>query len=812
MGVKDKHATHCNVLLERLFSASDAAAQMDALRAIKNAAIGNRAKKHAFAQSEQLADLLGRVLAADDAAAPAPLKETAAIVVGTLAGASPRLRASEQIRRALEAAVVASSASSSASSSGAASSNVAHAGLVAAALRALRDYAAAVAVTPALAAALVALLAVDAPSNANANANANNANANALATHAAALATALAAAAAAPNQALLADAGALAALLACAAAASATTRLHDAALDALAALVRANAAAAQRLVALFAGPERSVALLLRLLNEARQPMTRLLAAQCLSNLYKVVALDNQRFPELLLLPTLIQLFAESAVAKPDNLALLERAPRVFSDLVEDSESLQKLALDGGAIAKLAELLLSPQVRSSVYGGAALVTSGGDGMIQDLDSDAAVAAGKASKLLGGGGGSGSKTGIVGGGSGIDADNSDAISGSKTYETVAESCLLAISSVCSLREDCRKQVIDAKLLPLIVTALSNPSTKLRSAACKCTRSLSRSVKNLRTSLVDAGIASPLFILLNDPNIQVQTSASATLCNIVLDFSPMKKTVIENGGVEQIVKLVASDDYQLKLNSVWALKNLLYQAGSDIKSRVMEELGWDVLKRLIHDPRVGIQEQSLNLLRNLVCGKEDDIDTAFSGFGEAALSVLFDKKLSNHTRVSSDYDGVILQTLYIIVNIATGNERHKGLIVGSDLIMGNVLKLMNHEKSLIRLATVWCVLNLTEPDDSHPKFSQERLIRLKAFGFLEQLKNMLLDSDPDVRDRVKTALKNLGVSSDSSSSTRLHVTNDASGGLDLMDIDDGAGGPAGIQMEGMQDLSAYLSGRSG
>ncbi|KAJ3076369.1 Armadillo repeat-containing protein 8 [Rhizoclosmatium hyalinum] len=269
-------------------------------------------------------------------------------------------------------------------------------------------------------------------------------------------------------------------------------------------------------------------------------------------------------------------------------------------------------------------------------------------------------------------------------------------------------------------------------------------------------------------------------------------------------MKKTVIESGGVERLVALIdgcikAGSDGpdQVLLNSIWALKNLLYQAGSDVKRKVMEELGWDMLKKLIFDQRIGIQEQAINLLRNLVCGKEDDIDTVFSGFGEAALSILFDKKLTEPSNLSTEYDKVVLQTLYVVVNIATGSERHKGLVVGSHGLMTNVLKFMNHEAPLIRLATVWCILNLTEPDDLYPKLSHDRLDQLRAYGFHEQLQKMLADSDPDVRDRVKTALKNLG--------------GYGADGLDLMDID---GRHVGMEMEGIQDLSSYLAGggRSG
>ena len=135
---------------------------------------------------------------------------------------------------------------------------------------------------------------------------------------------------------------------------------------------------------------------------------------------------------------------------------------------------------------------------------------------------------------------------------------------------------------------------KILPLIVSSLANADVGVRVAACACARSLSRSVKNLRTSLVDAGISAPLLDLLFDNDDRVKKIATATLCNIVLDFSPMKKSVIERGGVQRIVQLLKMDDLDIKLNCAWALKNMLFHADIEMKKRIMSHLGWDSLLR--------------------------------------------------------------------------------------------------------------------------------------------------------------------------------------------------------------------------
>lgn len=108
----------------------------------------------------------------------------------------------------------------------------------------------------------------------------------------------------------------------------------------------------------------------------------------------------------------------------------------------------------------------------------------------------------------------------------------------YSKRLESVFLVTLELSSTNEEVRKTIVDSKLLQLIIEALSTEDSALKIAACRCVRNLSRSVKNLRTSLFDAGISKPLIRLLLDASTDVQITACATLCNMVLEFTPLKK----------------------------------------------------------------------------------------------------------------------------------------------------------------------------------------------------------------------------------------------------------------------------------
>jgi hypothetical protein len=118
---------------------------------------------------------------------------------------------------------------------------------------------------------------------------------------------------------------------------------------------------------------------------------------------------------------------------------------------------------------------------------------------------------------------------------------------------ESVLLALAAIAGDQDALRKMVIEMGAATHIIEALvpyresneqgasssakdGNPDSVLI-AACKVTRSLSRSVSVLRTSLIDHGVAQPIFELLTHPNVKVQIAATEVITNLVLDVSPMR-----------------------------------------------------------------------------------------------------------------------------------------------------------------------------------------------------------------------------------------------------------------------------------
>ncbi|KAI8903788.1 armadillo-type protein [Gorgonomyces haynaldii] len=480
-------------------------------------------------------------------------------------------------------------------------------------------------------------------------------------------------------------------------------KMQEAALDCLSCLCKDNPQISQQ-VAQYTNKlgERFIHVLFSFVRDTRQ-MIRLSALTCITYIFKTGSLPQDLSPKIMtmLLPTVIRLFGEPGSINSEtinkNTFQLDKACTVFAILVQDNAELQNAAVEGDAISRTASIIqcLSPLLS------------------QELQTPKMLQANQHNIRL------------------------------------LTSCLNAVSSIASNTEDARRQVIEQKLLPDIISGLKFVDTAVRVAACKCCRSLSRSVKNLRTSLMDAGLAQPLFDLLYDYDLEVKITASATLCNIILDFSPMKQVVIGQGGVKRLVELLRDPHTTLRLNAVWALKNMLFQTEYAIKVAVVQELTWNGLLSLLNDSELQIQEQSMCLLRNLACGSVRDIEFVFNGLGEHHLLSLLETKMNASTEI-------LVQALYVLVNIGIGNMIHKEAIMKHQPILDKIMQNLHHSSPLVRVASIWCIINLTWVEDPG---AERRIAILKDTGVVQKLEYLVENDDTaDVRDRAKAALLNV------------------------------------------------------
>jgi len=108
-------------------------------------------------------------------------------------------------------------------------------------------------------------------------------------------------------------------------------------------------------------------------------------------------------------------------------------------------------------------------------------------------------------------------------------------------------------------------------------------------------------------------------------------------------MKKTIMERGIVSKFVRMISYGDNVVRLNTVWAIKNLVFEAESEVKENVMRQFGYNNLVILLNDSEPAVQEQALNLVRNLAHKREHDIEQVFKGLGNGQLLSIIEQKLS-------------------------------------------------------------------------------------------------------------------------------------------------------------------------
>ena len=215
-------------------------------------------------------------------------------------------------------------------------------------------------------------------------------------------------------------------------------------------------------------------------------------------------------------------------------------------------------------------------------------------------------------------------------------------------------------------------------------------------------------------------------------------------------MKTFVLEHQAIEIFVECVLHGSGSVRLNAIWAVKNLLCMAPRSIKEKVMHLLGWDNLFGLLRDSDVTIQEQAANIIRNLVYTKDvEEMEEVFQSVGSALFELL------TTTFCESPSDEVLVQCVYILSNMCTGTEQQKQVIIDHQELIRALLTHLRHQNPLVRTAVLWAMANVLWYEESPLEHSRvgERAIELLRYDIMETIGELAHDPDMDVRDRART-----------------------------------------------------------
>ena len=293
------------------------------------------------------------------------------------------------------------------------------------------------------------------------------------------------------------------------------------------------------------------------LVRSRTNEERLMAASVVTALYKA-GLGDKNMREisigLLVVPILIDMLAKCDKAVPpeqgemsaSQYLIFEQAPLILSRLIIDCEYLQKAAFECHAVKVLTKLLRRAYLPNISFDRLRMWSPHTDTEMNEERASPVSQLGKR---------------------GLDETLEHRI-------RMRESALKAIGALAAGKEDYRKALVSEDFLPYVMESLSEFPRQPRAAkdkpkdqdttdnvaanevsirgqnplsviisGCHVVRMLSRSIRILRTAIVDNGIATPIFQYLKHPDINVQNAATAAIVNLVVEVSPVREVCLRS-----------------------------------------------------------------------------------------------------------------------------------------------------------------------------------------------------------------------------------------------------------------------------
>lgn len=240
------------------------------------------------------------------------------------------------------------------------------------------------------------------------------------------------------------------------------------------------------------------------------------------------------------------------------------------------------------------------------------------------------------------------------------------------------------------------------------------------------------------------------LNEQNLLSVTTA--ILANLLLEFSPSKEIMEENGIIKILIELVDHRNHSIRVNCMWALMNTAFQADQSIKEQIISTITMEKLFQLLTEQDDTLIMKTLGLIRNLITSRTH-IDQIMNAHGTKIIQAII-------MILEGEFYNLAIkeQALCILANVADGQSA-KEFIMGNEDLLRKINSFMTYNSIELQIASVAAVSNLVYSADDG---SVERQTKLKEMGVHRVLQRLLQHNDPLLFDKVKNTLQQFALPS--------------------------------------------------
>ncbi|KAF9053450.1 hypothetical protein BJ165DRAFT_1591247 [Panaeolus papilionaceus] len=156
-----------------------------------------------------------------------------------------------------------------------------------------------------------------------------------------------------------------------------------------------------------------------------------------------------------------------------------------------------------------------------------------------------------------------------------------------------------------------------------------------------------------------------------------------------------------------LKESADPSLRLNALWAIKNLVRNTSLETKKDIMRVMKWEELLKLLSDPDEDIQDQAFNILRNM-CDNADSVHLVVSSLPTHGLMSAIHAALQ-----LPPTSPTLLNASYLLSNLANGNDDAQDAIMRHPGMLSAIREALAEGGTNVRRALVQAIGELVRSD---------------------------------------------------------------------------------------------------